>query len=59
MENEQKPCEACGEPTIKRTGSISGPVQMANNEQVIVARMTWYKCRNGHTRYFKSHRIRL
>ena len=49
--------KACGEPMIRQTGSISGPVQMANNEQVIVVRMTWYKCRNGHTRYFKDGQI--
>jgi hypothetical protein len=57
MENEQKPCEACGEPTISQTGSISGSFQMAHNEQVVVVGMTWYKCRNGHSRYFKDGQI--
>jgi hypothetical protein len=42
---------------IKQTGSISGPVKMANNEQAVVVSMTWYKCQNGHTRYLKDGQI--
>ena len=57
IENEQKPCEKCGEPMIRQTGSICGPVQLANNEQVVVISMAWYKCRNGHTRYLKDGQI--